>query len=168
MDANDLYWLFSTIAQTLAAIVALVGMVCVYRFQGIHTSKWNILQNSMEVRWSYFTEDSYTQNAEKFLEALSKKKGIGDQRDLAKLNAVKCGLVELLESQAEIRLKFIIFLLFNLTVILLCISALPFCKDLVSWGIPTVILTVTTLAESFVLTGDLCISLIPRRRIIKD
>jgi len=39
MQIDDLYWFFSTIAQTFGAIVGVVGMLTVFRFQLIELAK---------------------------------------------------------------------------------------------------------------------------------
>jgi hypothetical protein len=38
MDANTLYWFFSTVAQTLAALIALVGIAIVFRMERLSNS----------------------------------------------------------------------------------------------------------------------------------
>ncbi len=154
--------------------MALVGMICVYRFQTMHTSRWAVMNRTSETREYYFGDLSFRQTATEFVEAWRERKA----KDLSsakvspyfgQLEEAEVAIVDLLRCQEEIRSKFVIFLLVNLTVIFLCISALPFCKDLVSpGGILTVILTITILAECLVLTGNLCISLIPQGKIFRD
>ena len=44
MDANTLFWFFSTVAQTLVALVALAGVVAVYRMEQLSRASSRLLQ----------------------------------------------------------------------------------------------------------------------------
>jgi hypothetical protein len=70
---QDLYWILSTIAQTLGAIVGIVGMVTVYQFQNIRNSNRDLIQNSFNNRIHVFGIDAIQQDAYRFLVEFQKK-----------------------------------------------------------------------------------------------
>jgi len=48
MNADTLYWLFSTIAQTYGAIVGIIGMLTIYRLQTLSNQMENCRKNAEE------------------------------------------------------------------------------------------------------------------------
>lgn len=54
MDTESAYWFLSTISQTLAAIVGLIGMVTVYKLQMIKNSINELMTVSRKLRDSHY------------------------------------------------------------------------------------------------------------------
>ncbi len=162
---EDLRWFFSTIAQTLGAVVGLVGMVCVYRLQGIYSSKWDIMQGSDVSREESFGISAHGQSAVDFIEAWSnmEKEGI-PHLDRSILDATAVGLTDLLDMQASIKFRLIAFLIVNLTIIFGFIVALPFCEFLSAYRDRVIFEAVVFVIISLSSTVWLSYALIPPGR----
>jgi len=74
MTEQTLYWLFSTVAQTLGAIVGIIGMLTVYRLQNIPNQKRQIMEDSSSYRQYFFGLAAKSQTPEKSAEDWPKKK----------------------------------------------------------------------------------------------
>jgi hypothetical protein len=170
MSEQTLFWLFSTIAQTFGAILGVVGMVAIYRFQDIRRLRWDVMAWCESERHSRFGEHVHMQAAEGFISAWRREKKTLNveaekgQRNFEKLNAAEDKLVELFRTHERIRWKFISFVMFKLLTILAALALLPFCKDtlFIESFIDTLGLLVIT---SLVLAGWLGVSLIPSGKL---
>lgn len=168
MPVDDLYWLFSTIAQTLGAIVGLIGMISVYRLQGLSNSKREIMNRTIDARKSHFGLDAFKQTPEEFVEDCWKKIEAGEIGDSGHGTTLKVAwyqLTDVFRSRETIILPFRLFLIFNLAIIFLSILALPFCKVLVRLKGLTVSMTAIALAICFLLTMFLSLSLIAQKKV---
>ena len=76
MTQNDLYWFFSTVAQSLGAIVGVVGMLTVFRLQNLENYIKGIMDRSLEIRLMLFGDIIVNQKTEDFIEQITKI-GIG-------------------------------------------------------------------------------------------
>ena len=74
MTQETLYWLFSAIAQTLGAVVGIIGMLAIYKFQLISNHIRTLMENSAHLRGSFFGNKHVSQTAEQFVEEWSKKR----------------------------------------------------------------------------------------------
>lgn len=54
LTGEDLYWFFSTVAQTLGAIVGVIGMLTVYKLQNVTTSMQQLVDVTFNQRSSIF------------------------------------------------------------------------------------------------------------------
>ena len=55
--AETVYWRYSTIAQTLGAILGVGGMLCVFRLTTLRESRWHIINRMSELNRALFGED---------------------------------------------------------------------------------------------------------------
>ena len=68
-NADMIYWLFSTIAQTIAAIIGLIGMVTVYKIQLIRNSSKEIMDWTLTLRKYVYGIDALRHTPHVFLKA---------------------------------------------------------------------------------------------------
>ena len=55
VDKNTLYWVFSSLVQALLALVALMGVVSIFKLQNLHNDENRILDESNNRMLGYFT-----------------------------------------------------------------------------------------------------------------
>jgi len=170
MTPVDLYWLFSTIPQTLGAIVGVVGMLTVFDLQNISNTIRDHYHSSEQYR-KYFNL-RFTKNAMDFIEVWEKYKKdnpkIVDKNQhhydhVKELDSIKDAIEELLEQRANIKPKFIDSLIVNLIIIFGSIAIIPFSKIMIETKIYYVVAPVVLfvyLPYSFYLTYLLCAELI--------
>lgn len=189
MTADTLYWLYSTIAQTLGAILGVGGMVCVFRLGTLRGGRWRIVERMSQ--FCFHVIGDYAPPAKKILEECEdlqeESKKIFDlkgKRITIKDNGVLIEkgnestsisgvnpklelskLKEIVQEEDKIRPAFIRFLRANLVIIGLSIAALIFSEKLAAtprWiGAGAIGLTVLATAYSLHLTIQLCIAVIP-------
>jgi len=71
MPPDQFYWLCSTIAQTIGALVGVVGMAIIYKYQTIGNLERFIMDESSRLRTKIFGVDrAYGQTASEFLKQL--------------------------------------------------------------------------------------------------
>lgn len=152
MDPNVLYWFFSTIAQTLAVIVAVIGMLIVYRLQNISQCISMIMNNSYEHRLSLFKGRVVTQRAEEFIEDIESKnielEEAENQRrrppfsvqDLRQATTAANEIILLSKERDLVKRTFFIFLIPHLAAILIPIILLPYANILATFSKMIIIL----------------------------
>lgn len=186
MGADTLYWLYSTIAQTLGAILGVCGMVCVFRLGNLRSARWAVVGKISE--FCFCLMGDYAPPAKKILEECEQllnasrksfdvrgKKisirgnavivekenwsttiGVNPQLELSKLK-------EIVQEEDRIRPAFIRLVKATLVIIGICITALIFCEVLATtplW-IPAIGLTVWAVVYALHMTVQLCIAAIP-------
>lgn len=154
---DDLYWLFSTIAQTLAAIVALVGMLAVYRLQIISNSKNQIMNASEKSRIYFHGTPAMSQTPESFV---SDWRNYRKNSDNPELDGIVSQLENLIKTDKKIKSDFKPFLFVNLGTILGSLFAIPFLESLFCEKLLVIVLTIAIVGVCFYLTIKLTLSLL--------
>ena len=154
MPTDQVYWLFSTIAQTLAALVGVVGMVIIYKFQTIGNTERSIMNESSNIRMSVFGEKAINQNPSTFIKDYSKLKEKGFSSDNPYYESVKNfteRLAKLSINRTTLRITSYTFIISNSFMIFLSIAYIVFPN---SFPIDTgyIMLSGTALAIIFVST----------------
>ncbi|MBW1754372.1 MAG: hypothetical protein JRJ46_15110 [Deltaproteobacteria bacterium] len=170
MTPDDLYWLFSTIAQTLGAIVGVVGMLTVFRLQNISNTIREYYRSSEDARNIFGLR--FTKNATFFIEEWGKYKKANpqildktdhDYNEAKDLDIIKDEIKQLMLRRAKIKSKFIESLIVNLIIIFGSIAIIPFSKIMIEtniyYGVVPVALFIY-LPYSLYLTYLLCAELI--------
>ena len=62
LDIETLYWVFSSLVQALLALVALMGVVSIFKLQNLHSNESRILDESHDTMGGYFAmlNDKYS------------------------------------------------------------------------------------------------------------
>ncbi len=162
MSIEDLYWLFSTIAQSLGAIVGIIGMLTVYKLQTMANYIREVMGGSVHARTSFFA-DSHLQTAEQLIEnwaAVKKRTDDSMRGEKKELDRVVIDLTKALDARKQIIFRFFLFLIPNLLFIVLSISGLLYCHSLTPRGDLIAGLTGIAMLFTFCSTIFLCYSLI--------
>ncbi|MBW1752741.1 MAG: hypothetical protein JRJ46_06485 [Deltaproteobacteria bacterium] len=170
MIDQDLYWLFSTVAQTLGAIIGVVGMLTVYRLQNISNTIRDHYHSSEDARNIFGLR--FTKNATFFIEQWGKYKKANPQildktdynyNEAKDLDIIKDEIKKLMLRRAKIKSKFVESLIINLIILFGSIAIIPFSKIMIEtniyYGVVPVVLFVY-LPYSFYLIYLLCAELI--------
>jgi hypothetical protein len=170
MTDQDLYWLFSTIAQTLGSIGGVVGMLTLFRAQNISNTIMKYYRSSEDARNIFGLR--FTKNATVFIEKWGKYKKANPQildktdynyNEAKDLDIIKDEIKKLMLRRAGIKSKFVESLIINLIIIFGSIAVIPFSKIIIEtniyYGVVPVVLFVY-LPYSFYLTYLLCAELI--------
>ncbi len=161
MTDDALYWLFSTIAQTLGAIVGVIGMLTVYKLQLIANNIRQRMEGSVESRKVYYPDTFFSITPEEFVESwFNLREPDSVQSDHSdSLDIVAALLNRLLANRKEIISGFLYFLIPNLSFIVLSILGLLHCNSLASWGVGIAAFTGIAMFYTFCSTIYLCYSL---------
>ena len=164
MTQETLYWLFSTIAQTLGAVVGIIGMLTIYKFQLISNHVRTLMENSDHLRGFFFGEKHVSQTADQFVKQWAKKREPKEKDPNAEkrklLNGFYIPLNEFIIARKKIKSRFLLFLIPNLSFIILSIIGLLFCQQLLIYGIWIIRLVVIAMLFTFGSTIYLCYSLV--------
>lgn len=60
VEAETLYWVFSSLVQALLALVALMGVVTIFKLQNLNESKKMLAQEIFDSKWMALTYGKYT------------------------------------------------------------------------------------------------------------
>lgn len=168
MVSNTLYYLFSTLAQTFGAIVGLIGILTVYRLQQLNTR----LEKIWEPYIPFIAEavggdaDGITPFNLPLLWEHTKKRVTQEGGSLEKshlaTNTVILKTEPLINSINTSKDRFILFLILNLSTILLSLLLIPFCEiiDNSGWKYFWTIVLLFMAAFSLFFTLRLCFILI--------
>lgn len=163
MNIDYLYWFFSTIAQTLGAIVAVGGMLAVYRLQMLYNRIRDIMKDYEQLLQKALSLpiSGIPRDLDNFIKACRRVNKYG-----VDIGADK---IEEADSQRnKIIQQFKPFLLIHLEIIFASIIALPLCKLLALLPPPLIIciaifaigFTTWALVKAFQQTKELCIILL--------
>ena len=165
MTPEALYWLFSTIAQTLGAIVGLIGVFSVYRIQVLRKGQEDIMERTLPARKVFFGLSAVGQTQTQFYtrwgEVEEDKKG-QNVEPAAILNRAIDELTLVMLSRDIIISNFRLFLTINLMAIFACVLALPYCNVLIRLSSWTIVGTLVIFGVCMAITVRLSFSLIPR------
>ena len=171
LTSEALYWFFSTIAQTLGAIVGVVGMLTVFKLQNITASMQQLVDNTLNQRSAIFEGEKALNQTPKdvvtdFYEKWIKNDKIKEYEDNASVRVIHFAYLRIINSfdiYKKIRFRFFFtFLIPQLVVIFFSIESLLFSENMAhkitiwsfaTWAIP-------------VFLGYLCISTIDMLRIL--
>lgn len=156
LTRDDFYWFFSTIAQTLGAIVGVIGMLTVFRFQNLTNSMQHHLDGTFKQRFQYFgSEKVYNQTPEVFINDFEDKfpdidttrKKLKDASSFSDMYNAYRQISSLSKTYKKIRNRFFFtFLIPQLIVIFFSIESLILSKNFAdtitiwsfaTWAIPT-------------------------------
>jgi hypothetical protein len=140
ITGEDLYWFFSTLAQTLGAIVGVVGMLTVFRLQNLTTSMQRHLDATHIQRNNIFGgEKAFNQTPEDVINDFTKKYPDFDLTKFKSESSVSIlyygyqQILKLFNTFKKIRYRFLrVFLPFQLLAIFSSLALLPFSRNLVS------------------------------------
>ena len=159
MKVDDLYWLFSTIAQTLGALVAVIGMLSIFKFQNLAS-----YMNELVRRGDTYLSGGIAQIPESIIKELKKRSNYSDVQDEQHQNVLARLMSELelsLATRKEIRDRFMKFIIPNLVLIVASIIAIPFSSILLPWSYEIVVsIGIFLICISLVLSIYLCSSLL--------
>ena len=136
MNADTLYYLFSTLAQTYAAIVGLIGMLTVYKLQQLRTDPVkavtlveDVFKHSViESELGTIRDPDYVK---KFcLNLITNKPSIIPDKSAERLDQMVKSIDKIYDVMNGTKDRFIFFLLSNLLIIFLSLILLPFCESL--------------------------------------
>jgi hypothetical protein len=168
MVSNTLYYLFSTLAQTFGAIVGLIGILTVYRLQQLNTRLEKIWEPNIPVIAEAIGGDADGITPfnlpllwEHTKHRVTQEGGSLDESHLA-TNAVILKTEPLITSIHTSKDRFIVFLVLNLSTILLSLLLIPFCEiiDNSGWKYFWTIVLLFMAASSLFFTMRLCFILI--------
>jgi hypothetical protein len=165
MTPDALYWLFSTIAQTLGAIVGLIGVFSVYRIQVLRKGQDEIMERTLSARKLFFGLSATGQSQSQFYTrwgevAESKKQQNAEQTAI--LNRAMDELTLVMLSRDIIVSNFRLFLTITILAIFASVLALPYCDVLVRLSSWTIFGTLFIFGVCMIITVRLSFSLIPR------
>jgi len=136
MDTDQLYWLFSTIAQTLGAIVGVIGMLTIYKLQIISNYIDKKMENSLLLRMKVFPgagdqppEDFYKGMKEINLKAFNLK-----DNEMMSLRQDWHVLASQLFRERRLIKGFLFFIIPNLLFIFISIIAIIWIPSITSWN----------------------------------
>jgi hypothetical protein len=168
MDSNTLYYFLSTLAQTFGVIVGFIGILTVYRLQQLN----NRLEKIWEPYVPYIAEsiggdaDGITpfnlpQLWEHAKKRVTQEGGSLDEAHLA-TNTVILKTEPLIKNIHTAKDRFILFLILNVSTILLSLLLLPFCEilDNSGWKYFWTVVLLCMATCSLFLTIRLCFILI--------
>lgn len=174
MTAETLYWFFSTLAQTLGALVGVVGMLTVFRLQNIYNSINSAMKGSSDLRRScYGSPYHLSQTTEQFIETWPEK--IERESNLLShdtgkdLHKTYKYLIYQISLVPKIRRSFYLFLLSNLTVIFSSLICILFMEKIFEYlvSIMFMVVGVILLFITMVPTFRLCVLFIDSPEIEK-
>ena len=163
MSTQDLQWLFSTIAQTLGAIVGIIGMLTVYKLQTIANYMKESMEETVQFRRDFFGMESYSQTPDQFVENWPQvKEGLDDVMTQKRkvLDRLAIDLTRLSAARNQLISRFFLFLIPNLSFVVLSILGLLYCHSLAPMGTMIAVLTGIAMLFTFCSTIYLCYSLI--------
>ena len=131
MNADTLYWLFSTVAQTYGAIIGVMGMLVIFRLQNFSTLRGSIITSLKEPMLSIFGREALGIQSKDIIKSWTeypdakKTQMQKHSRDYHTImnNQVK-RLRENLEWSAQIRSRFYFFMAYHLAFIVVSILLL--------------------------------------------
>lgn len=165
MAPEALYWLFSTIAQTLGAIVGLIGVFSVYRIQVLRKGQDEIMERSLPARKRFFGLSAAGQSQTQFYTRwgdVDEAKKQQHPEEASILNRAIDELTLVMLSRDIIISNFRLFLTINVLAIFACVLALPYCNVLVRLSTWTILGTILVFGVCMAITVRLSFSLIPR------
>jgi hypothetical protein len=165
MTPDAMYWLFSTIAQTLGAIVGLIGVFSVYRIQVLRKAQEETMERTLAARKIFFGLSATGQSQSQFYTRWGEIDEANKQQHPEQagiLNRAIDDLTLMMLSRDLIIINFRLFLTINLMTIFASVLALPYCVVLVRLSTWTIIGTLVVFAVCMILTVRLSFSLIPR------
>ena len=165
-NTDMIYWLFSTIAQTIAAIIGLIGMVTVYKIQLIRNSSKEIMDWTLTLRKYVYGIDALRHTPHIFLKAVTRGLKNDHFNGLSKNDrfVLKAGierLKQLNNTSKRIKGGFVVFTLTNFFTIFLSLIAIVF-ADHISAKQDVLFLTIVALLIflDFILSAFTCFSLL--------
>jgi len=153
---GGLFWLFSTIAQTLGAIVALVGMLAIFRLQVLHNRIRGIMNSTRDL-----IKGGIPYDIDKYQAKLIKKSDKLRTNDPPLANGYLQVANDIKSADAqrnEIIKQFKPFLYIHLAIILASLIVLPFCRsfELFVTIFLVALLAIIALGFAFYFTVRLC------------
>ena len=140
ISEDDLYWLFSTIPQTLGAIVGIIGMLTVYKLQIISTSIKDLTDHTNVLPEELYYSDTYPIDPEHYREKLKNKYSklfVPASEDVPPVSVEEEQIIifynqldNLLEIRKSIRIRFLFFLVPSISTIAISIGFIPFSDEL--------------------------------------
>ena len=141
MKEDGLYWLFSTIAQTLGAMVGLIGMLTIYKLQTLST-QMNDFRRNYEVELKYFCGNDIigvkTENLLKIMSENTPNPNMRSKSELDAFNRIRDRLNESKTTRILIRETFLNFLIPNITLIGLSMAVIPITDGIAKFSPVTV------------------------------
>lgn len=133
MGKEQFFWLFSTIAQTYGALIAVIGMLVVFRFQNISSYISTVHQKHLVIRRGYFGDKAYSQSPDKFIEDWAERKDDKPDSDEIILEKLCEDLSAHYNQRSELRKRFLIFFFGHMLILVLSITAIMFDWELLNW-----------------------------------
>ena len=168
MDSITLYYFFSTFAQTFGAIVGLMGILTVYRLQQLNTRLEKIwepyvpfIAESIGSDADGITPFNLPQLWEHAKKRVTQEGGSLEEAHL-ETNAAVLKTEPLIKTIHTSKDRFILFLILNVSTILLSLLLIPFCEilDNSGWKYFWTVVLLFMAALSLFLTIRLCFILI--------
>ena len=165
MTPDALYWLFSTIAQTLGAIVGLIGVFSVYRIQVLRKGQGDIMEKTLPARKVFFGLSAAGQSQAQFYTRWGEIEEEKKRQNVEPASILDRAIDELtlvMLSRDIIISNFRLFLTINLMAIFASVLALPYCNVLIRLSSWTIVGTLVIFGVCMAITVRLAFSLIPR------
>jgi hypothetical protein len=140
VELNTVYYLLSTLAQTYAALMALVGAISVFRYQtasNLQESAWRRIEKNLQTVGCHFEPYSPTETILFWLDSLRKEKKLWEQVeskfpvDFGKVLTEEPWLVMYSEWRKRMRKALRLFFVYHMAFIITCIVFLVFSQPLV-------------------------------------
>ncbi|MBU2496169.1 MAG: hypothetical protein KJ935_06715 [Candidatus Omnitrophica bacterium] len=158
MNADTLYYFFSTLAQTYGAIVGLIGMLTVYRLQQLSNdpSKAVALVEDIMPGLDFGTNRDPYYVKTKWLR-IKQNRGNLVAENIERFDQMVNSIDNAPKKINRTKYRFIIFLISNVSIIFLSLVLLPFCESLALsgwkyfWTLILLILVVLSLCATILL-----------------
>lgn len=164
MNADTFFWLFSTIAQTYGAILGVIGMLTVYKFQILSNTLTHVFERADSSLDFILTKKEHIMSHETLVEIWT-----NDNFPLTRYNRIEVGIIEITvhdikrinKVKKNIAINFKRFFIVNFAIIICSIlfitvtNILPNCSRLI-----IIFTTAIEVVISFIATYKLCMSLL--------
>jgi hypothetical protein len=135
LTVDSVYWFNSTVAQTLAALVGVIGMVTVYKFQLIENSKRDIMERTFDWRKRLFGPDTAIQTPDSLIKDLEGYEGGMANPYFLMLKEYTPRIINLRALSSGLRKIFMWFIIINLYVIFVSIVFIVFPDLMINAGL---------------------------------
>ena len=172
MDTDRLYWLLSTIAQTLGTIVGFIGMLTVYRLQLISNYMTKIMEESEGARKIFFVHPGIIitdQTPEQFIaqfeiwlnERRLSKKLIEDEKTIWETSKAWNKINNYYSDRQILIFKFMLFFIPSLFLIILSIIGILWCPIFVKINETAINIVIGAfLLYVFISTTNICLAIV--------
>ena len=162
MTEETVYWVFSTMAQTYAAILGIIGMLTIYKLQNLYNSKKDAVKQADNPSRKLFSVNVYTKTPEELVEwweSGARDIGISHYHNDMEIIDRAIGKIKQINTvKGGIKKSFLFFLYSHLVIISISILFLIFSKGFAGTGYYIFFVVVLFILMSSITTARLCIS----------